>query len=309
MAYRFVEPDRSLSHALRRIVAEELDAALAHPDSVDAAGMIHDVRKRVKKIRALLRLVKAGFPMGSAVNALLRDAAQGIGGLRDAEVMLATHDSLFGPDAAPELRAHWQVRLAAAQACPDQSERLSAFRATLAKVRDGLDRWQVKGKADRVLIQGLARTRMRGQLALVHAVKDPEAEAVHDLRKRVKDLWYQARLMQSFWPSLMDAQIAEADALGEALGTHHDLSVYRGHVAEMAPTLAFGLADAADHRACEAQAAILRTALPAAQRLFAGGPTEVATLWVDWWALWRDQAASNSPASPLSINAMDSGTP
>ncbi len=309
MAYRFVEPDRSLTHALRRIVAEELDAALAHPDNVDAAGMIHDVRKRVKKIRALLRLVKAGFPMGSAVNALLRDAAQGISGLRDAEVMLATHDRLFGPGAVSDLRAHWQVRLAAAQAAPDQSERLRAFRATLAEVRGGLDRWHVKGKAGRVLIQGLARTRLRGQLALRHAVKDPEAEAVHDLRKRVKDLWYQARLLEPVWPSLMAAQIAEADVLGEALGAHHDLSVYRAHVAEMAPTLALGLADDADLRAREAQDAILRTAVPAAQRLFAGDPAEVATLWVDWWALWRDQAASNSPASPLSINAIDSGTP
>lgn len=293
MPYRFLNSDQSLSFALRRIAAEELDRALAHPDRADGAAVIHDVRKRVKKIRALIRLVRSGFPKASSVNAKLRDAAQGIGALRDARVMLVTHDKLFGDAGGSPLRDVWQARLDTAQADPDQAGRLLAFRAALADVRGGLDRWEVKGKDARVLAKGLARTHLRGQQAMPPTGERAGPDAIHDLRKRVKDVWYQARLLTPVWPAVMAAHVAEADMLGEALGEHHDLSVYRSLLGQMGTSLPAGLAEAADQRAGTAQDAILCNALPVARRMFAGDPADRAALWVARWKTWRTQAAIN----------------
>ncbi|MFN7223367.1 MAG: CHAD domain-containing protein [Paracoccaceae bacterium] len=287
MPYRFLPSDPSLSHALRRIVAEELDAALAHPGHANGSSAVHDVRKRVKKVRALLRLVASGFPKGAAANTVLRDAARSIGALRDARVMLATHDTLFGDASSSPLRDLWQNRFNAAQADPDQAGQLRAFQTALVDVRGRLDGWEVRGKDARVLTRGLSRTRKRGQRALASALQDPTDVAIHDLRKRVKETWYQARLLSMVWPAVMTAMVAEADQLGEALGDHHDLSVYRNHLGQIGGSLPDGLAREADLRAGAAQDAILMTALPAARRLFAGDPAEVATLWVMWWKTWR----------------------
>ncbi|MFN3846402.1 MAG: CHAD domain-containing protein [Paracoccaceae bacterium] len=288
MPYRFLTSDRTLSHALRRVVGEELDAALAHPDRADAPSVIHDVRKRVKKVRALLRLVDPGFAKGAEVNAILRDAARGIGALRDARVMLATHDTLFGEDKTNPLRVVLQDRFDTARTNPDQAESMASFRTALADVRISVDQWEVKGKDARVLAMGLSRTRKRGQTALAHARHYATPESIHDLRKRVKDMWYQTRLMSAIWPEVMAAHVTEADQLGETLGEHHDLSVYRSLCDEIGASLPNGLTQEADLRAGAAQDAILLTALPAARRLLAGNPAEVAALWVSWWKTWRD---------------------
>ena len=50
-------------------------------------------------------------------------------------------------------------------------------------------------------------------------------EALHELRKRVKDRWYHERLLREGWPAVAKAYGAEADRLGELLGDEHDLAV------------------------------------------------------------------------------------
>jgi hypothetical protein len=63
-----------------------------------------------------------------------------------------------------------------------------------------------------------------------------------------------------------------------------------------------------NRKASAAQKDIEARVFPEGRRLFAGDPKEMARLWVRWWALWRDQAAS-APDSPRSISATVSSTP
>ena len=53
----------------------------------------------------------------------------------------------------------------------------------------------------------------------------PTTENLHDWRKRVKDLWYQQRLLEETWPGVMKAQAKEAKKLSKLLGEDHDLAV------------------------------------------------------------------------------------
>ena len=278
MGFRMHPADRDATALLRRLAAEELGAI------AEGTG-VHDARKRVKKLRAALRLVRTGF-RGADEGAALRDAAQGLSGQRDAEVMLAVFDRLAGADEAPALRAHLASRIAAAQ---DDGAAFAAFLAAVEPVVERSKTWVVKGKTARVLAAGLTLTRERGQRAMAHALRaGPESEAMHDWRKRIKDLWYQARLFQPVWPAAMDPVVAAAGDLGEALGDHHDLVVFRAVLAEVPDDGAL-TADAAAMRARaeQMQAEVTEKARLESARLLAGDPRAVAGQWVDWWRLWR----------------------
>ena len=85
----------TLQDALHRISVEEIDFA-EHKLSSNGTDpkTIHQVRKAIKRTRALLRLAR---PLMTAKqfkreNALLRTAAQNLSGSRDADVMLPLSD-------------------------------------------------------------------------------------------------------------------------------------------------------------------------------------------------------------------------
>ena len=278
MGFRMHPSDRDATALLRRLAAEELGAI------AEGTG-VHDARKRVKKLRAALRLVRTGF-RGADEGAALRDAAQGLSGQRDAEVMLAVFDRLAGADEAPAMRAHLASRIAAAQ---DDGAAFAAFLAAVEPVVERSKTWVVKGKTARVLAAGLTLTRERGQRAMAQALQSgPESEAMHDWRKRIKDLWYQARLFQPVWPAAMDPVVAAAGDLGEALGDHHDLVVFRAVLAEVPDDGALTAdARAMRARAEQMQAEVTEKARLESARLLAGDPRAVAGQWVDWWRLWR----------------------
>lgn len=284
MPYRLTRADQSLTALIRRLADEELGAALAHAPGSE--GAVHDSRKRVKKLRAALRLVRAGLPAARVANATLRDAAQGLSGLRDAEVMLTVCDSLAAPDAVPGVRAHLAARLADAAADPGQAARAAAFRDGLAAVLADAAGWKVRGKDGAVLQAGLARTRRQGRAAMAAAREGRDPEAMHDFRKRVKDLWYLARLLQPVWPALMDPLVAISGDLGEELGRHHDLTVFAGVLDSLPPAFAAEVARLRTDAAL-ARDRIEVAGLAGGARLLAGDPAATAAQWVEWWRLWR----------------------
>jgi CHAD domain-containing protein len=284
MAYRLSRKDQTLTEMLRRVARGEIEAALAQDPG--AAGAIHDCRKRVKKLRALLRLVRTGFAGARAENAVLREAAAGLSGLRDAEVMLAVHDRLSPGEETPLVRAHLLRDLERAAADPLQAARTAAFRAALAAMLSRLDGWAVKGREAAVLGAGLARARREGARAVERARATREAEALHDWRKRVKDLWYQARLFAPVWPEMLAPWETAAGALGERLGDHHDLAVLAARL-EGLPAPALAQAAVLRARAGLAQGEIEATAFAMGSRLHAGDPEAEAGLWLAWAEAWR----------------------
>ena len=95
MAYR-LDPARPLPAELDRIVDEQLGRAARRLEGHVDDGDVHDVRKRIKKTRSLLRLARAG--LGDArrdANDRLRAVANGLGGARDAAADVEAVDALL----------------------------------------------------------------------------------------------------------------------------------------------------------------------------------------------------------------------
>ena len=197
---------------------------------------VHEARKDMKKLRALLRLARGelGKETFARENACFRDAARALSGARDADVMLETLGAL-------ELSAGlgWELRKAiqAERARGGEGDREAAAGATVAIIQEArkrVDDWPLERDSFDALAEGLARTYRRGRRDFAAALEAPSPGALHQWRKRVKDLWYHHTLLRELWPPVMTAVGDEAHELSDRLGDDHDLVLLATWVREHA---------------------------------------------------------------------------
>lgn len=217
MAYR-LEPHEPLSEGLRRVAAAELAGARASleaalrslPDGADADrdAPIHDARKRLKKLRALVYLVRddLGRAPAKRLNGRLREAGRALSALRDAGVMLKTLAALVAADAAPQPpeRAQRAVRRALKQhqrvAFDPVStrQRLESALAGVCSVQAEVATWPLADRWEGVGAR-LRRGYREGRRAMASAYGERQGdltdERFHTWRKAVKRLWYHLRLL------------------------------------------------------------------------------------------------------------------
>ncbi len=238
MGYRF-ERDETVGDAFRRIASTQSDKALdevgsaaANPADEDA---IHDCRKRCKKIRGLIRLVRPALDQATyrAANEAFRDAARELSGLRDAQALLATFDSVVAvPSEPPRLDGFESIRAELVRRAGTEPDNAGA--STFQRAGDLLraghdlvvdadlhaDGWgAVRG--------GLAQTYRRGREALEVVYDDPTPDNFHELRKRAKYSWYHLRLLGPSALAILDPLAKQFERLAEGLGDAHDLAVLR----------------------------------------------------------------------------------
>ncbi|MDR7194599.1 CHAD domain-containing protein [Luteimonas terrae] len=241
MAYRIRRKDSKAQASLRRIAREQVQAAIRSIDAtaIDHAEAIHDVRKRIKKIRGLLRLVRPGFDDYRAENAAFRGIASPLGPQRDAGVRLETFDDVAATtgnrsnDWATVRQALVRQRQAIA-AAHDPEGLLHATRGALRDALVRIDTWRVAEDGFDAFETGLKSSYRRARKAMRAACKHGDDDAFHGWRKRNKDHSLHLRLLQPIWPGPMRATQVCAAGLGEVLGQHHDLAVLAAHVRAMA---------------------------------------------------------------------------
>jgi CHAD domain-containing protein len=290
MAFALLLTDASLQGALRRIMAEQTARILAAlPADGTPPAATHDIRKRIKKMRALLRLVRSGLDdkVRHKANARLREAGRALSPARDAEVRLASFDLLMGADLAPDaqaLRDHLALAAPAGAPPPD-------LRPLFADLADDAARWRLSGSDRRILAKGLAETHDRARATMLRAHRHRDPDRIHDWRKRVKDHGYQARLLTPVWPALMKPVATTTDTLAEALGDHRDIGLLVDHLADLPESLVPGdLRDQIAERAESARLSLESVAFPLGARMFAGDADDMAAQWLRWWKLWRAEA-------------------
>jgi CHAD domain-containing protein len=252
MSYRLTltEP---LGDEVRRVAHEQLGNAVAglRDDSADRVAAVHDARKSIKKTRALVRLARPALPaeVRRTENAALRDAGRLLSGTRDADVLRATLDDLAEREVGRVSQG--SIALAheildrrvqdGADADGDAGGPAAAAAGALEAVVGRVEGWPLDDADAAALRKGAVEAYRRGREALTAVRRDPSVEALHDWRKRVKDLWYHQRLLRELWPAVLKAQAAETKRLSEDLGDDHDLAMLAaalGHDSELGPLIA-----------------------------------------------------------------------
>lgn len=94
----------------------------------------------------------------------------------------------------------------------------------LERVETRLLKWPLEDLTWRQVCGAVAKIYKRGQRGLAKTIDDPEPENFHAWRKRVKDLWYQLRILQPVNRVVLTEMARDAEVLGELLGREHDLN-------------------------------------------------------------------------------------
>lgn len=303
MPFRILDP-RQAADEVRRIAREQIDRALGEIDdaSLERGPTVHSVRKRCKKLRGLLRLVRK--PLGKAYkreNACFRDASKSLADLRDAEVMVETHDALmerFGDEVRRSSFAPVKGKLTRrlnelVGEEQDVDERLAAFRAEMVAARERVADWPLDPAGFKPLAKGLRKTYRRGRKAMRRALRRERGKDFHQWRKRVKYHWYHLRLLEDCWPAVVGAREEALDRLSDLLGDEHDLSVFRHRVTG-------GSIEIADESRREAllalvdrrQSELRDQAKRVGRRVFSRDEHRLAEEMAGYWKVWRRELGS-----------------
>ncbi len=285
-AYR-LESGEPLPDGITRVARARIDHALDElrgKTGSTPVEAVHEARKDMKKLRALLRLARGelGKVTFERENTCFRDAARELAGVRDADVMLATLKALELPDGLG-----WELRkrIGDAHAAPPSEGREAAARRVVAILREARRRvgdWPLERDSFDAIADGLERTYRRGRRELRAVSDEPSTGGLHEWRKRVKELWYHHTLLRSAWPPVMEAFGDEAHELSDRLGEDHDLAVLAGWVAENVGEEA-ALTEAVEARRAQLQA----EALALGERLYAEKPSAYVRRLGRLWSVGR----------------------
>ena len=230
MSYR-LKKSEAPAEGLKRIFRQEIEAALdlcRHP-AVERGVTVHEVRKHLKKLRAAIRLAagEVGQHRHRREDRRLREIGRLISDLRDTQVRLQTLGQLrdlalkrTGKNPFPRIEdllsmeresfsaafAGWQK-----QAIP-----------MLENVGERLARWPMERLGWKGICNAVAKTYRSGQRRLAKTIKNPDPERFHRWRQRMKDLWYQLRILQPLNRLVLEEIANDARILGELLGRSHD---------------------------------------------------------------------------------------
>ena len=234
MAFK-ISRKKSVKEKFRAVALEQVDKAIdeIYDESLDRHEVVHQVRKRCKKLRGLLRLVRPEFEAYNFENAFFRDAARELAYVRDAQSILDCFDSLIGnfreyieEEKFAGLRMYLFARRQ--RIAGDESvlrEKLDEFLAKMQDARRRVENWTLDSEGFAALEGGLKKTYRRGRKTMHNAFQDPSTENMHEWRKRVKYHWYHVRLLRSIWPEMMKVHRNFADQLSDLLGDDHDLAI------------------------------------------------------------------------------------
>lgn len=221
---------------LRIEIVRQLGLAIEEIAKIKSADdeKIHKVRRRCKRIRALLAMMSdVGFADAARASRDVRDAARQLSPLRDAQIIPAALQnvrSLFAVD----LDESWLTE----DGTGDRSQPWS--------IRDPIDLPKTLHKADRKLnharryvaevgkiddrtlsIKALANSYRAGRKQIVRLRDEQTSAMFHCFRKTVKTHLYQCRFFAKRCNAKLTDRIERLENLAEHLGSAQDIAVLR----------------------------------------------------------------------------------
>jgi CHAD domain-containing protein len=264
-----------LAVAARSIIADAR-SSLSDPELSDAEA-VHEVRKALKRWRALMRLLAR--PLGEQAEQMrieARDLMRALTGARDAQSTLDALADLrkadipFSDTSMETIRG----RLNEIKSTAEQTGFSKEMRERLTRYLDfatlSLERWPLKEIDFDTVADALTATYRRARQLMPDNWPEADAEHLHDLRRRVVEHRHQMDLVEHLWPRLGQVWAEEAQRLRNRLGACQDLAVLAGFTAPHQPLAPWRsrLAPVIEAR----RAAHLKSAARLAGRLFAEKP-------------------------------------
>jgi CHAD domain-containing protein len=296
MAYRFKHGE-TIPQSVKRIAREEISAAIGQlrvKTGAPTDKSVHEIRKSLKKARALLRLVRPHLgDFYHDENVRLRDTARKLSELRDAGALIGVLDNLRKRPHDGPAQSFTSVRRVLTQQkshieSAEETRRLKPeLTATLRQAQNSIRYWPLEVEGFEAIEAGLERTFRDGRRAMAKARKTGRREDFHEWRKRVKDHWYQVRLLQKIWGGVMVAYEQSLKDLEDALGEDLNLALLEERVKAMASQNGHSVkAPGLDKTVDAARKEYRHRALEIGDRIYAARPREFTRQIRRLWKVW-----------------------
>lgn len=231
-----IDPHAHLGSEISRITADGLDEALARlvvlSDKSDFETEIHEVRKRCKELRAVARLIQPDLTKSyGRFDMCIRDAARKLSEARDAHVVVTTIKQV---DIEADIETTGQLERIREHRVGVAAEALATLRNSQRHLRGASSNLREAGRISagwnvhegfEALATGIAATYRGARKGLARLRRTNDNDDVHELRKSVKNLWYQTRLIELSAPSVLGPFATTLHTLSELLGDDHDRSI------------------------------------------------------------------------------------
>jgi CHAD domain-containing protein len=292
MPFHFKKSE-SPAKAVRRVCREHLGEALECLRKSRHSAAIHGVRKEIKKLRALIRLVRGGISRGDyrKTEDALRRAADQLAAPRDARVMLQAFEQLAGGESA---RRFPKILKALQKNCRREARRfrdedsVAIAKKRLQKISRRCAKLKIEASGWAAIEPGLQESYRRGRQACELARRQPTSENFHEWRKHAKNFWHQLRLVCPAWPAAARVLTDRLEQLGELLGEEHDLSLLKQFIATHCAEEA-GEAAGLNRLIAASQKKLRAAALKLGSRLYAKTPLVICHRLGNYWNDWRGQ--------------------
>jgi CHAD domain-containing protein len=201
---------------------------------------IHEIRKSIKRIRAVLRMIRdeIGYSTYNRENVFYRDINRSISDLRTYDVLIGTLENLRSglsgslPDAPVEsmIRSIRDQREQMASEIFSSNAALTEIAGRIGEAKSRIPGLPIRQDGFEVFEKGILRTYRKGKDYLLSATKGHDLKHLHDMRKRMKYLWHQIQVLKPIYPGAMGALARSLETVTEKLGIYHDLEMLSGYL-------------------------------------------------------------------------------
>jgi CHAD domain-containing protein len=230
-ALRSEEP---IAKGLKRSLRSDIKRALRELDGLNSEGLIHELRKRIKRMRALLRLVRhdIGTKAFRCIDTRFQKAGKQLAELRDAEVLRTTADKLKNDRVVRFTRKdfhklHEQLATRHSSALVQllgKKHNVQRIKQHLKESKKTIGEWKLESGWS-LIRAGIMATYNTSQSCLKKAIADPSIENLHSWRKEVKCLWHQMQFIHALHARRISPLEKVLHELATALGDDHDLAI------------------------------------------------------------------------------------
>jgi hypothetical protein len=220
---------------LRQKALDLVDAAITtlHENGPDRDKAVHDVRRRLKELRAVAELLRNRLPRhGRSDRELFRDAGRSLASARDSKAAVEAFDRLrehyageWTPRQFLKIRGALSRRVASELGTQDAHMIVIALIDALVTERRRVAAWPVDGMRQDELWDAIRRSYRRSRRAMSAAIETKSPALFHRWRRRVKTHWYHTQLLTRSGLAQLDERSKGLRKLSRILGNHHDLAV------------------------------------------------------------------------------------
>ncbi len=291
-------PDR-LDDKVKETIKTEISKAIdALEQNENKAEAIHYTRKRMKAVRAFLRLIR--FTLGKKTykkqNIFFRDIARKMAALRDHEVLI--EKLIILKNIAKEENLKNVIQNLIQQETNEYTQHKHQFLSQtniledlitqLKHARENIQYLPVHDNTFALIRPGLKKVYRRGCKAFLKAYKTPGIEEFHEFRKRVKYLSIQLKFIENCWKEVLKPFRKEIANLSELLGEDHDYGMLIETFHKKNMGLSQNIQNEIIHLAEKQRSKLEKQAHPLAMKIYSESPKEfIHRIEMYWKSTWE----------------------